>query len=102
MPLDRRAVGGLGPEGKMSDLVTVGNYFDRFQAEIAQSILESEGIDSYIRADDAGGMRPFLQAGSGGAWLIVGAADAVRASELLQAFMQEQNEETSEAEPSAV
>ena len=86
----------------MSDLVTVGNYFDRFQAEIAQSLLDSEGIDSYIRADDAGGMRPSLQTGSGGAWLTVGAADADRATELLQAFMQEQNEEPPEAESSAV
>ena len=85
----------------MSDLVTVGNYYDRFSAELAQSLLDSEGIDSYIRADDAGGMRPFQLAGAGGAWLIVGAQNAVRASELLQAFMEEPGEEPQEDDPDA-
>ena len=69
----------------MSDLVTVGNYFDRMGAELAKSILDMDGIESYVRADDMGGMRPSLLTGAGGAWLIVRAEDAARASELLQA-----------------
>ena len=84
----------------MSELVSVGNYSDRFSAEIAQSLLDTEGIDSYIRADDAGGMRPFQLAGAGGAWLIVGEQDAARASELLQAYTQEPAEDDPEAKSS--
>ena len=69
----------------MSELVTVGNYFDRMSAEIAQGVLDVDGIESYVRADDGGGMRSSLLTGSGGAWLIVRAEDAARAAELLQA-----------------
>ena len=69
----------------MSELVTVGNYFDRMSAEMAQGVLDVDGIESYVQADDGGGMRPSLLTGSGGAWLIVRAEDAARASELLQA-----------------
>ena len=76
-------------EGDMSDLVTVGNYSDRISAELAKSILETDGIESYVRADDGGGMRPALLTGAGGAWLIVRAEDAGRASELLQAAPQD-------------
>ena len=68
----------------MNELVTVGNYFDRLSAELAKSLLEVDGIDSYIRADDLVGMRPLLLTGSGGAELIVRAEDAGRALELLQ------------------
>ena len=84
----------------MSELVSVGNYSDRFSAEIAQSLLDTEGIDSYIRADDAGGMRPFQLAGAGGVWLIVGEQNAARASELLQAYTQEPAEDDPEAKSS--
>ena len=73
----------------MSDLVTVGNYFDRMGAEIAKGVLDAEGIESYVRADDMGGMRPSLLSGAGGAWLIVRAEDAGRAVELLQTAEQD-------------
>ena len=84
----------------MSELVSVGNYSDRFSAEIAQSLLDTEGIDSYIRADDAGGMRPFQLAGAGGVWLIVGEQNAARASALLQAYTQEPGDADPEAKTS--
>ena len=84
----------------MSELVSVGNYSDRFSAEVAQSLLDSEGIDSYIRADDAGGWRPFQLSGAGGAWLIVGEHNAARASELLQAYTQEPGDADPEAKTS--
>ena len=84
----------------MSDLVTAGNYFDRISAEIAKGILDMEGIDSYVRADDGGGMRPSLLTGAGGAWLIVRAEDAGRAAELLQAAPQD--EDSPEAEENVV
>ena len=84
----------------MSELVSVGNYSDRFSAEVAQSLLDTEGIDSYIRADDAGGMRAFQLAGAGGVWLIVGEQNAARASELLQAYTQEPGDADPEAKTS--
>ena len=55
-----------------------------------------EGIESYVQADDMGGMRPSLLTGAGGAWLIVRAEDAGRAAELLQAAPQ--GEDSPEAE----
>ena len=73
----------------MSDLVTVGNYFDRISAEIAKGVLDAEGIDSYVSAGDMAGMRPALLTGAGGAWLVVRAEDAERASELLQTVTQD-------------
>ena len=69
----------------MSELVTVGNYFDRMGAEIAQGVLTVEGIDSFVNAGDMAGMRPSLLTGAGGAWLVVRAEDATRALELLHA-----------------
>ena len=73
----------------MSDLVTVGNYFDRISAEIAKGVLDSDGIDSCISAGDMAGTRPSLLTGAGGVWLVVRAEDAGRASELLQAVWQD-------------
>lgn len=46
----------------MSDLVTVVSFTTRLEAEIAKSALASQGIQSTISADDAGGMRPFPMA----------------------------------------
>ena len=79
-----------GWESVMSDLVTVGNYFDRMGAELAKSILDGSGIQSYVSADDTGGMRPALLTGAGGVRLIVRAEDAERASELLHDAPQEE------------
>ena len=42
----------------MSDLVKVSNYFDRISAEMAKGVLDAEGIESYVSADDVGGVRP--------------------------------------------
>lgn len=75
----------------MSDLVTVGSYFDRMEAEIAKSVLDINEIQSYISADDGGGMRPSLLTATGGARLIVRAEEAVRATEVLQAAMQSED-----------
>jgi len=72
----------------VSDLVTVGNYFDRMGAELAKGVLDVDGIESYVSADDTGGMRPSLLTGAGGVRLIVRAEDAERASALLRADAQ--------------
>ena len=61
-------------------LVTVSTFRSMADAEIAKGILDAEGIDSMLRADNAGGMYP----GMSGAELLVRAEDAPKASEALQ------------------
>ena len=67
-----------------SDLVIVETFLNRFEADVARSALDAAGIDSLIRADDAGGMRPAMSMGSAVA-LLVRAEDAERAGEVLDA-----------------
>jgi len=67
----------------VNDLIVVRTYADRFEAELAHSVLEAAGIESIVQADDAGGMRPAL-AFSNGAALLVRADDAERADEVLR------------------
>jgi hypothetical protein len=61
--------------------ITVGTFATRDEAEIVQGLLATEGIDSSIQADDAGGAYPFVL--SGGAQVLVDQSDAAAASELL-------------------
>ena len=51
-------------------LVVVRTYFDRVEAELAHSALEAAGIDSVVRGDDAGGLRPDLSMTRGVAVLV--------------------------------
>ena len=68
----------------MSDLVKVANFVDRLGAETAKSILESNGIDSQVLADDARGAGPQLLTGGMGAWVLVRNEDFEMAAELLK------------------
>ena len=45
---------------KESDLVVLRTFANILEAELAKSALESAGLDAFIQADDAGGMRPHL------------------------------------------
>ncbi len=65
----------------MGQLITVGTYGTRAEAEIVQGLLASEGIDASVSADDAGGAYPFVL--SGGAQVLVDESDAAAASEVL-------------------
>lgn len=56
----------------------------RLLAEMAAQLLAQEGIDCLILADDAGGAYPPLQA-IRGVRLMVDAADAFRARQILEA-----------------
>ena len=67
-----------------SDLVIVRTFLNRFEADVAKSALDAAGIESVIRADDAGGMRPAMSMGSA-VELVVRAEDASRAAQLLEA-----------------
>lgn len=62
-------------------LMTVGEFHNRIEAEIAQSALESAGIESMVSADDGGGVQPGLWVS--GVKLFVREPDAVRALEIL-------------------
>jgi hypothetical protein len=70
----------------MSDtnLVVVRTFADRIEAELAQSALKASGIESMIRADDAGGMRPAMGFSNGVA-LLVRVEQASAADEVLSA-----------------
>jgi Putative prokaryotic signal transducing protein len=62
-------------------MIEIGIYRTRSDAEFAQATLASEGIQSVISADDAGGAYPFGL--TGGARLLVAEEDAERAGTIL-------------------
>jgi putative signal transducing protein len=61
------------------ELVAISTFRSTADAQIAKGVLDEAGIESMIRADNAGGMYPAI----GGAELLVRAEDAQKASELL-------------------
>ena len=67
----------------MSDNKCVKNFADRLEAESAQSLLESNGITSFVDGDDCGGMVPNIAFVTGGFDLIVAESDLQKAEELL-------------------
>ena len=70
-------------ERESPDLNSVIRTFaNEVEAQLAQAVLDANGIDSYLIRDDAGGMMPWLQ------WLhpirlVVREADSIEAVELL-------------------
>ena len=65
----------------MGELIAIGTYRTRDEAEVVHGLLATAGIEASIRADDAGGAFPFVL--SGGAQVLVDKSDAGAASELL-------------------
>lgn len=61
-------------------LITISTFRSTADAQIAKGILDEAGIESMIRADNAGGMYPALS----GADLLVRAEDADKAHDALQ------------------
>lgn len=60
----------------------IRTFANEVEAQVAQAVLDANGIDSYLIRDDAGGMMPWLQ------WLhpirlVVREADSIEAVELL-------------------
>ena len=72
------------PEANRDELVVVRTFSNRFEADVAKTALDAAEIDSFVRADDAGGMRPHMWP-SMGVDLLVRAGDAERANEVLSA-----------------
>jgi Putative prokaryotic signal transducing protein len=67
-----------------SDLVVVESFATRVEAEIAQGILESSGIDAMIQADTAGGMRQHLAWSGLGFRVLVREEDFAMARDVLK------------------
>jgi hypothetical protein len=62
------------------DLVVISTFPSTTDAQIAKGVLDEAGIDSMIRADDAGGMYPTIR----GAQLLVRSEDVQNARDALQ------------------
>jgi hypothetical protein len=66
------------------DAVVLETFPSRLEAELAAGLLESEGIEALILADDAGGTYPMLQF-IRGVRLLVDREDEALAREILEA-----------------
>lgn len=64
-----------------SEFVVFRTFLNHFDADVAKMALEAAGIQSFIRSDDCGGMRPHLWLG--GVELLVHIDDAPHAEEVL-------------------
>lgn len=64
------------------NLVVVGTFMSRPEADVAKSALDAAQIDSMVIADDAGGMQPGLWEGRGVA-VVVNRDDEKAAREVL-------------------
>ena len=63
-----------------SNLITISTFRSTADAQIAKGILDEAGIESMIRADNAGGMYPAIS----GADLLVRSEDVDKAHDALQ------------------
>jgi hypothetical protein len=64
-------------------VVVLKTYTSRAEAELAQGILQANGIEALVSSDDAGGMQPLLQQALG-VRLLVHHEDALRAAWVLE------------------
>ena len=69
----------------LDDAIVLETFFSRIEAEMAAGLLESEGVETMVLADDAGGAYPMLQF-IRGVRLMVYREDETRAREILQAM----------------
>jgi hypothetical protein len=65
-----------------NETVPVAWVSNRIEGDLVAGLLQSEGIDARVTADDAGGQEPQLQLQSG-AQVLVAPADEARAREIL-------------------
>ena len=69
----------------LDNAVVIETFPNRILAELAQGLLEGEGIEAMVMADDAGGTYPALQFVRG-VRLLVASEDEARAREILKAM----------------
>jgi hypothetical protein len=75
---------GSRPHDPLVAAVCIRVFHSRMEAEMAQGLLESFGIPSWVIANDAGGAYPFQLSGAG-AQLFVNLADQPAGHNLLPA-----------------
>jgi hypothetical protein len=73
---------GLKPLN-LDDAIVLETFASRIEAEMAAGLLESEGVEAMVLADDAGGAYPMLQF-IRGVRVMVYREDEARAREILQ------------------
>jgi hypothetical protein len=78
----------------LDDAIVLETFASRIEAEMAAGLLESEGVEAMVLADDAGGAYPSLQFVRG-VRLMVAAEDAYRARQILK-DMEETGEQEAE------
>lgn len=64
-----------------SEFVVFRTFLNHFVADVAKMALDAAGIESFIRSDDCGGMRPHLWLG--GVELLLHVDDVPHAEEVL-------------------
>ena len=70
------------PDPDPDRLIVIRTFSNKFEADVAKSALDAAKIDSIVRADDMGGMRPHMWS-STGVELLVRAGDATQADRVL-------------------
>jgi hypothetical protein len=75
----------------LDNAVVIETFPNRILAELAQGLLEGEGIEAMVMADDAGGTYPALQFVRG-VRLLVASEDEAQAREILAAMAEEPEE----------
>ena len=70
-------------------LVVIKSFSHKAEAEVTREVLLQNNIWADVYIDDAGGMRPDLGWGTGGAKIKVQENDAERASEIIKAYFSE-------------
>ncbi len=65
----------------MNDVIVIQSFSTRADADVAKSVLDAQGIPSFIQADDAGGMYPPTM---GTIALLINKKDKNRALQLLK------------------
>jgi hypothetical protein len=68
----------------MRGLVNIASFGSRTEGEMMVELLRNEGIDAMLEVDDAGGLRPEVPMGMGGAKVLVRPEDEERAREILE------------------
>jgi hypothetical protein len=68
---------------KDDDSVVIATFSNEYEANLAVSWLDAEGIETVLLADDAGGVLPMLQP-SRGVKLLVSIENEARAREILE------------------
>lgn len=76
----------------INGLVAVRSYVNHFEAGIDKTALDAAGIESMIKSDDCGGLRPHLWLG--GVELLVRAEDADEARQILDTPAAESADQT--------